>query len=147
MAKSVRRHRDDDELGAVERLAEIAARGHRRRQLDSRQVDGVLTPSLDLGRQRSIASPQPHMMTGEREMRGQRRPEAAGAQDRHLPHDVTRWPMRRSDPSRKRPILDRCRNTMSAPTAAAVAVTGDEAPVVHASGLNASVARMEPSEM
>ena len=41
-------------------------------------------------------------------------PEAAGAQHRHLPHDVTRWPMRRSDPSRKRPILDRWRNTISA---------------------------------
>ena len=127
--------------------AEIAGRRHRRRQLDARQVDGVLTPPLDLGRQRGVASPQPHAMAGERQMRGQRRAEAAGAQDRHLSHDVTRWPMRRSDPSRRRPMLERCRNTISAPTPAAVAVTAGEAPVVHASGLSASVARMEPSEM
>ena len=106
-----------------------------------------IPPTQNLGRQGSIPGPETHMMTGKRKMRGQRRPEAAGAQDRHLPHDVTRWPMRRSDPSRKRPILDRCRNTISAPTAAAVAVTGGEAPVAHASGLNAIVARTEPSEM
>ncbi len=128
-------------------LAEIACCGDRRRQFDSRQVDRIFTPPLDFGRQRSVASPQPHVMAGEREMRGERRAEAAGAEDRHSPHDVTRWPIRRSDPSRKRPILDRCRKTISAPTAAAVAVTTGEAPVAHASGPSASVARMEPSEM
>src|SRR5437764_14317046 len=80
-----------------------------------------------------------------RQMDGQGRPPASGAEDRNRSHYALA-PRRRSVPVRRRPTLERCRNTISTQAAHATTTTGSGLPVAYAMGGSASDASTDPSD-
>src|SRR5690606_13273039 len=124
----------------------VAGDGDAGRQVDSREVDLVAAAALQLRRKRGIARPQPDGVSHAGQVHGQRRAEAAGADDGDAAHEITRCPSRRSLPASSRARLPRWRNSTSAPAAPAASTTARGAPAPQASGASATAASIEPTE-
>ena len=99
-------------------------------QRDVRQVDGVGAARRHVVDQRAIARPQAHVVTDARQVHGERRAPAAGAEHGDASRIRRALRRRRSVPRpQPRRTFERCRNTMSAAAAHAAATTGAGLPV------------------
>ena len=100
---------------------------------------------LDLLGERRIPRPQVDLLADLPEVHGQRGAPASCAENGESAAHA-RTPIRRSVPARRRRILPRWRNRISAPEPAAAKTTAIGSPLIHAAGGSATVAAIEPSE-
>ena len=164
-----RRHSSNDSAQAVRWHGEHNARRVRGGLLDCPgdanpggqglvwKIARIRSRSLNRRGEIRISGPQPHVLAGPVEVDGQRCSPTSRAEDgdpvsRPRARGLTRaghharTPMRRSVPARRRRILARWRNRISAEVHADALTTAVDAPVSHAAGGKASVAASDPSE-
>ena len=106
-AQALRRHRDDDQRGAGDGVLDRRGGTDAVDERDARQIVGVLARLGERRDQRGIAAPQPHVVAEARQVHGERRAPAAGAENGDRVHG-DQIASGRSVPARSRVMLAWC---------------------------------------